>query len=67
MQDEKICACEQEKHAGWKHACQDRYVKQGFTECKSLCRVPTSSGNHGKPGKSQKKSSIMEKSWSFVK
>ena len=43
-------------------------------------RVPTSSGNHGKPGKSLKKSSmhgkimelektsiIMEKSWNFVK
>ena len=43
-------------------------------------RVPTSSGNHGKPGKSQKKGSmhgkimelktkqiIMEKSWNFLK
>ena len=28
-------------------------------------RVPTSTGNHGKPGKSQKKVPCMEKSWNF--
>ena len=31
----------------------------------ALYRVPTSSGNHGKPGKSLKKVSCMEKSWNF--
>ena len=30
-------------------------------------RVPTSSGNHGKPGKSLKKVPCMEISWNFVK
>ena len=30
-------------------------------------RVHTSSGNHGKPGKSLKKVPCMEKSWNFVK
>ena len=30
-------------------------------------RVPTSSGNHGKPGKSLKKVSCMEKSWNLKK
>ena len=28
-------------------------------------RVPTSSGNHGKPGKSLKKVPCMEKSWNL--
>ena len=34
-----------------------------------LCynRVPTSSGNHGKPGKSLKKVPCMEKSWNLKK
>ena len=30
-------------------------------------RVPTRSGNHGKPGKSQEKVPCMEKSWNFEK
>ena len=30
-------------------------------------RVPTSSGNHGKPGKSPKKVPCMEKSWNLKK
>ena len=30
-------------------------------------RVPTSSGNHGKPGKSLKKVPCMEKSWNLKK
>ena len=30
------------------------------------CRVPTSSGNHGKPGKSQIKIPCMEKSWNLI-
>ena len=30
-------------------------------------RVPTSSGNHGKPGKSQIKIPCMEKSWNLIK
>ena len=30
-------------------------------------RVPTSSGNHGKPGKSQIKIPGMEKSWNLIK
>ena len=30
-------------------------------------RVPTSSGNHGKPGKSLKKAPCMEKSWNLKK
>ena len=30
-------------------------------------RVPTNSGNHGKPGKSPKKVPCMEKSWNFEK
>ena len=32
-----------------------------------LNRVPTSSGNHGKPGKSRKKVACMEKSWNLKK
>ena len=32
-----------------------------------LLRVPTSSGNHGKPGKSHKKAPCMEKSWNLKK
>ena len=40
MQDKKICACEQEKHAGLKHACQDCEIlcKRGFTECTAQIR-----------------------------
>ena len=30
-------------------------------------RVPTSSGNHGKPGKLQIKIPCMEKSWNLIK
>ena len=30
-------------------------------------RVPASSGNHGKPGKSRKKVPCMEKSWNLKK
>ena len=30
MQYKKICACGQEKHAGLKHACQDRYVNRAL-------------------------------------
>ena len=30
-------------------------------------RVPTSSGNHGKPGKAQIKIPCMEKSWNLIK
>ena len=30
-------------------------------------RVPTSSGNHGKPGKSPKKVPCMEKTWNLKK
>ena len=33
----------------------------------TLIRVPTSSGNHGKPGKSQIKIPCMEKSWNLIK
>ena len=33
----------------------------------SRYRVPTSSGNHGKPGKSLKKVPCMEKSWNLKK
>ena len=32
-----------------------------------LIRVPTSSGNHEKPGKSQKKVPCLEKSWNLKK
>ena len=32
---------------------------------KAYYRVPTSSGNHGKPGKSRKKVPCMEKSWNL--
>ena len=35
--------------------------------CCVLNRVPTSSGNHGKPGKSQIKIPCMEKSWNLIK
>ena len=34
---------------------------------KAYYRVPTSSGNHGKPGKSTKKNPCMEKSWNLKK
>ena len=33
----------------------------------AIDRVPTSSGNHGKPGKSLKKNPCMEKSWNLKK
>ena len=33
----------------------------------ALVRVPTSSGNHGKPGKSSKKVPCVEKSWNLIK
>ena len=33
----------------------------------SINRVPTSFGNHGKPGKSPKKVPCMEKSWNLKK
>ena len=33
----------------------------------ATARVPTSSGNHGKPGKSQEKVPCMEKSWNLKK
>ena len=32
-----------------------------------LFRIPTSSGNHGQPGKSLKKVPCMEKSWNLKK
>ena len=43
-------------------------VRFMFLVC-SRCqiRVSTSSGNHGKPGKSQIKILCMEKSWNFIK
>ena len=57
--------------------CNLYYKNQAYIQ---LFRAPTSSGNHGKPGKSLKKSSmhgkimefeksckIMGKSWNFVK
>ena len=33
----------------------------------TVCRVPTGSGNHGKPGKSRTKVQCMEKSWNLKK
>ena len=38
-----------------------------ITKSHMLHRVPTSSGNHGKPGKSQIKIPCMEKSWNLIK
>ena len=40
---------------------------QDFLKGGSFIRVPTSSGNHGKPGKSLKKDPCMEKSWNLTK
>ena len=50
-------------------------MKTGFLMIGILCtiflgnefRVPTNSGNHGKPGKSQIKIPFMEKSWKLIK
>ena len=46
------------------------YEKIQSIQCRSSIvniRVPTSSGNHGKPGKSQKKVPCMGKSWNLKK
>ena len=48
--------------AGW---FESHFV--GNPEDRFCGRVPTSSGNHGKPGKPLKKVSCMEKSWNLKK
>ena len=40
---------------------------EDFTKLSQLIRVPTNSGNQGKPGKSLKKVPCMEKSWNLKK
>ena len=42
-------------------------LKPDFLRNYCVERVPTSSGNHGKPGKSQIKIPCMEKSWNLIK
>ena len=44
----------------------NKIARQKFRVC-AYCRVPTSSGNHGKPGKSPKKVPCLEKSWNLKK
>ena len=54
----------------WKRAMKmllKTTIRNRFEVIFRLHRVPTSSGNHGKPGKSLKKVPCMEKSWNVEK
>ena len=47
---------------------QCQYIQDLTVSFELICnRVPTSSGNHGKPGKLKKKVPCMEKTWNLKK
>ena len=55
-----------------KHITIIKYIYKSISEQQDIShkksiRVPTSSGNHGEPGKSPKKVPCMEKSWNLKK
>ena len=64
----------EEKRELAKQASGGGEVLKGDEVCIDRCgflftvsRIPTSSGNHGKPGKSPKKVPCMEESWNLKK